>query len=75
MEENDDEGYTIKSDLIVKAWKRFRPVTSEQDHHIRKRERERTRRTVIKPIFGVKFVYELMSQIHLRLYNFSELKE
>ena len=65
----------------MKAWKRFRPVNAEQPDGQptggrRKRSQQpRTKQTVIKDIFGRVFLYELMSQIHLKLYNFSELEE
>ena len=26
----EEEGYTIEADLIIKAWKRFRPVNEEK---------------------------------------------
>lgn len=48
---------------------------SEAETSIKKRDRERTRKTMIKPIFGKVFEYNLMSNIHLKLYNFSELPE
>ena len=28
-EDNDEEGYTIDADLILRAWKRYRPVNAE----------------------------------------------
>ena len=32
-DEAGDEGYTIDAGLIVRAWQRFRPVTSEDESH------------------------------------------
>ena len=69
---NDELGYTIDADLIFKAWKRFRP--ENQDAAV-KRRNPRNKALKIKPIFGKYFINQLMSEIHLRLYNFDESDE
>ena len=77
-EDNDEEGYTIDKDLILRAWKRFRPVNAENQKEPKKgekRNKPRTQETSIETVFGKRFTLELMSNIHLRLYNFQELPD
>jgi hypothetical protein len=77
-EDNDEEGYTIDAELILRAWKRFRPVNAENQKEPKtgeKRSKPRTQETSIETVFGPKFTLELMSSIHLRLYNFQELPD
>lgn len=42
---------------------------------MRRQAQPRTKQTLIKTIFGRVLLNELMSEIHLKLYNFSELEE
>ena len=66
---NEDEnelGYTLELELILRAWKRFRPVNAGQ----RTAELPRTKDKNIQKIFGKLFIHKLMSQIRLRLYDF-----
>jgi len=30
----DEEGYSISLDLVVEAWRRFRPVNNQQDKEV-----------------------------------------
>ena len=58
----DEEGYTIEADLIIKAWKRFRPVNEEKpegqpETSRRSRLQPRTKEVLIKNIFGPIFKY------------------
>ena len=71
-----EEGYTINADLIIEAWKRFRPVNLDDDRNTGKRKRlqPRTKQSLIRDVFGRRFIYTLMSEIHLKLYNFAELE-
>ena len=60
----------------MEAWKRFRPVNSEMTAVGRKRrDKPRTEQTLIKSIFGKVLTAEILANIHLKLYNFSELEE
>ena len=76
-DDNDqEEGYTINADLIIEAWKRFRPVNLDSQELTGKKKRlqPRTKQSLIKEVFGREFVYRLMTAIHLKLYNFAELE-
>ena len=66
-EHEDEEGYTIDKNLILQAWKRFRPVNKQESDIPRT---PRTKQNNIEQIFGEHFTRRLMSNIHLRLYNF-----
>lgn len=77
----DEEGYSISLDLVVAAWRRYRPVNSQQDQNgapsqsspsKRASEKPRTQTKGIKDIFGTMFTSELMANINLVLYNFVE---
>ena len=60
----------------MEAWKRFRPVNCESTAVGRKRrEKPRTEQTLIREIFGKVLTAEILANIHLKLYNFSELEE
>lgn len=68
--------------MIVRAWKRFRPVNvyekeentqRTQDNAEKKKDTTpRTQEKKIRNIFGKIFVNELISKIRLRLYDFQE---
>ena len=58
----EEEGYTINADIIIKAWKRFRPVNEEkgegqQEPARRSRLQPRTKEVQIKNVFGPIFKY------------------
>ena len=59
----EEEGYTIEADLIIKAWKRFRPVNEEKGEGQPETSRRgrglqpRTNEVLIKNIFGPIFKY------------------
>ena len=74
-EDEEEEGYTIEAEMILRAWKRFRPVNIQEDAEPgHRRKKPRTQQKNLEHIFGKKFTYELMSKIHLRMYNFQELQ-
>ena len=86
---NDEQGYTLNKELIIQAWKRFRPVNKEaskmdgnlgeespsRSGNFKGRDKPRTKMILIEEIFGKKFTTQLMSEMHLKIYNFSELDE
>ena len=75
-EDEDEEGYTIEQEMILRAWKRFRPVNIQEAEPEpgQRRQKPRTQEKNLEVIFGKKFTYQLMSKIHLRMYNFQELQ-
>ena len=76
-EDEEEEGYTIEAPMILRAWKRFRPVNIDEPEVGEpgtRRKKPRTQEKNLEVIFGKKFTYELMSKIHLRMYDFSELQ-
>ena len=87
-DDKPDEGYTIEKDLIVDAWKRFRPVNKieeevddVQSRHsggtnlTRNRVKPRTATFEISEIFGKLFKHTLMSSFTLVLYDFTEQED
>ena len=63
------EGYTLIKDLILEAWARFRPVQNEMDD---KKKIKAKKVGDIKKIFSEKFLVKLMSNMHLKLYEFKQ---
>ena len=59
--------------MILRAWKRFRPINAGSNQG--RRAEPRTREKNIVDIFGEKFTTELMSKIRLRMYNYEETQE
>ena len=47
----------------------------QQQRQLKRSMMPRTKQTFIKNIFGKKFTIELMSEVHLRLYNYSETEQ
>ena len=68
--------------MILRAWKRFRPVNTEAKVDVKNKRRDpnpdiksRTKEKKIQNIFGKIFTDKLMGEIRLRLYDFQETKD
>ena len=59
--------------MILRAWKRFRPINAGRNEG--RRDEPRAQEKNIVEIFGEKFTTELMSKIRLRMYNYEETQE
>lgn len=63
------EGYTVNKDLILETWARFRPVQNPNDPEPKKKAKKVGD---IKAIFTYKFLVKMMSNMHLKLYQFKQ---
>ena len=65
-------GYTVNSELILEAWARYRPdysINPYQKNTSKKEQREKCRRE-LNTIWTESFLNKLLSQVHLKIYNF-----
>ena len=75
-DENDEEGFTIEKELIIEAWKRYRPLNLNDGNSRKSRSKNpRTKQTEIKEILGEIFTEKLMANIHQKIYDYSETQE
>lgn len=69
---NDEEGFTISKSMIMEAWRKFRPINKPSDDLKTRTKNAKIRTSMkdIREIWPKKFIWKLMSQTHLRMYNF-----